>query len=70
MSEGLNEAPLKPRRVIYLMKKSHIHAVAELQQGFKPFLESWGLNFLSQGFGLLCKSQIYSLLSMVLLRGP
>lgn len=51
-------------------EKSPFHALDELGQGFKPFLESRGLNFLFQGFGLLCKCQIYILLSMVFLHGP
>lgn len=40
----------------------------QLEQGFKSFLESWVLVFLFQGFGILCKCQIYSLLSSVVLR--
>lgn len=55
---------------MYLMKKSLIHVLDELEEGFTHFLGSWGLNFLFQGFGLLCKCQIYSLLSIVVLHWP
>lgn len=70
MLVGLKEAPLQTMTRNIPHEKSPIHALDELGQGFKPFLESRGLNFLFQGFGLLCKCQIYILLSMVLLHGP
>lgn len=57
-------------RGMHVMKKSLIHVLDELEQGFRPFLGSWGLNFLFQGFGLLCKCQIYSSLSIDVLHWP